>query len=80
LEIEYVLLFAFPSFLELLLDAFAKIMRHACWLRDIYLPAYLPVFLSLLMEQLGSHWIDFHKILYSGFLVKSVDRILIWLK
>jgi hypothetical protein len=51
----------------------------AC-LPDVCLPACLPVCLSLLIEQLGSHWMVFNKILYSGFLVKSVDHILIWLK
>jgi len=50
------------------------------FMMSVCLPAFLFVCLSVLMEKLGSHWMDFNKILCSGFLVKSVDHILIWLK
>jgi hypothetical protein len=36
------------------LGAFAKIAKVDCWLRHVCL--------YVCMEQLGSHWIDFHKI------------------
>lgn len=31
-------------------------------------------------EQLDSHWTNFHEVLYSGVLIKSVEHIKIWLK
>ena len=31
-------------------------------------------------EQLGSHWRDFHEISYLEILLKSVDKIRVWLK
>ena len=32
------------------------------------------------MEQLGSHWMDFHEILYMGILKKCVKKTQVWLK
>jgi len=32
------------------------------------------------MEQLGSHWMDFHEILDTELLLKSAEKIQIWLK
>jgi len=36
--------------------------------------------LSVRMEQLGSHWTDFHEILYLTVFRKSVDKIQVSLK
>jgi hypothetical protein len=36
--------------------------------------------MSVRMEELGSHWSDFDKILYFGFFRKSVDEIKLSLK
>jgi hypothetical protein len=72
------LLFVFPPLLELLLGAFVK---QLCSMTvGFMMSVCLPVCLSLLREELGSHWMVCNKILYSGFLVKSVHKILIWLK
>jgi len=36
--------------------------------------------LSVRMEQLGSHWMDFHEILYLSIFRKSVEKIQVLLK
>ena len=46
-------------------------LHHVCL--SVCLPACLPVRPSLRMEQLGSHWIDFHEI-------RPLSRILIHVK
>jgi hypothetical protein len=35
---------------------------------------------SACMEQLGSHWMDFHEILNTECLLKSVEKIQVWLQ
>ena len=40
----------------------------------------LPVCPSVHMEQLGSHWTDFHEIWYLSIFRKSVEKIQDWLK
>jgi hypothetical protein len=40
----------------------------------------MPVRLSVRMEQLGSHWGDFHEILYLNIFQKSLEKIQVSLK
>jgi len=42
------------KFVKVLLGAFAKLLRHFCLSVRPFFP----------MEQLGSHWTDFHEVLY----------------
>jgi hypothetical protein len=34
----------------------------------------------IFIEQLGYKWVDFHEILFWGFLLKSIDQIEVWFK
>ena len=43
-------------------------------------PVCLYVYPSVHMEQLGSHWTDFHEIWYMGIFLKSVEKIQYTLK
>jgi hypothetical protein len=57
----------------LFLGAFAK-------LRKATISCVMSVRLSVRMEQLGSHWTDFHEILYSRIFRKSAEKIQVSLK
>ena len=59
------------------LGAFAKFLKATIVLVMSLCPS---VCLSVRMEQLGSHWADFHEIRYLKTLRKSVGEILVWLK
>ena len=54
-------------------SAFANLRKE-----NISFAMYLSVCLSVRMEQLGSHWTDFHEIWYSRIFRKSVEKIKIW--
>jgi hypothetical protein len=49
-----------------------KIAKSDCYLRRVCL--------SVRIEQLGSHWTDFHEILYLKIFRKSVEKIKVLLK
>ena len=56
--------------------AFAKLQMATIKLRHVR----LPVFMSVRMKQLGSHWTDFHEILYLRSFPISVKKIQVSLK
>jgi hypothetical protein len=60
------------------LDAFAKLQKaNITFVLSIFRSS---VCLSVHAEQLGSHWTDFHEILYLNISRKSVDKIQVSLK
>jgi hypothetical protein len=61
------------SMSQILLGAFSKLRKAA-------ISFVMSVRPSARMEQLGSHWTDFHKIRYLGILQKSVEKIKVSLK
>ena len=63
-----------PSyFLWQFLSAFAKMIK-------VTIDCVMSVHLSYRMEQICSHWTDFHEIIYSGILRKSVEKMQVSLK
>jgi hypothetical protein len=52
------------------LGAFAEFAKSDYWICH-FCPSVL---LSVLVEQLGSHWIDFHEIWYLDIFRKSLDK------
>jgi hypothetical protein len=59
------------------LGTFAKLQKRllASSCLSVSQSACLPVCLSVRMEQLGSHWTDFHEILYLSIFPKYVEKI-----
>jgi ferredoxin len=57
-----------------------KIAKSNCYLCHVCLSVCPSARLSVLMEQLGSHWTDFHKIWYTNIFKISVEKIEVALK
>ena len=66
-------LFPNTQFTDCFLGAFAKLQKAT-------ISFVMAVHLSVRMEQLGSHWTDFHEILYLRIFRKSVEKIQVSLK
>ena len=64
------------QYLVPLLRGVCKIAKSDFWLRHVFPHACLCVS----MEHSGSHWTDFHEILYLSIFLKSVEKIQILLK
>jgi len=56
------------------------IFRHSQNFENRLLASYLSVRPSVRMEQLGSHWTDFHEIWYLSMIRKTVQKIQVSLK
>ena len=69
------------NIMSIFLGALVKFLKTTIALVMSLCPSVcLSVCLSVCMEQLGSHWTDFHEIRYLKTLRKSVGKILVWLK
>jgi len=49
-------------------------------LRKATISFIMSIYLSIHLEVLGSHWTDFHEILYLGIFLKSLEKIQVSLK
>ena len=61
---------------DLMLGQMTSIYTH----KHSFISFIMSVCLSVFMEQLGSHWTDFHEIFNFSIFRKSVDQFQIWLK
>ena len=62
-------------------DAFGNLLEvTVSFVMSVCLPVRPSVCLPVRMEQLDSHWTDFHEVWYLSIRRKSADKIFVWLK